>query len=125
VWINEAESLGADAEGVRKARNVLTERQIARESAKPVPASAMKVVTYVAPTYPPRAMDRGQQGWVDLEFTVGRDGKTHDIRVANASHDTLLRREAMEAVKQWQFEPRVFMNRTIDQRAFTRIRFVQ
>jgi TonB family protein len=125
VWINEAESVGADADGVRKARNVLTERQIARESAKPIPASAMKVVTYVAPVYPTRALDRGLQGWVDLEFTVGTDGKTRDITVASASNDSLFRREATEAIKQWQFEPRVFMNRTIDQRCFTRIRFVQ
>jgi TonB family protein len=125
VWINEAESVGADAEGVRKARNVLTERQIARESAKPIPASSMKVVTYVAPVYPARALDRGLQGWVDLEFTVGADGKTRDITVANASNDSLFRREAMDAVKQWQFEPRVFLNRKIDQRCFTRIRFVQ
>jgi TonB family protein len=125
VWINEAESVGADADAVRKARNVLTERQVARESAKPIPASAMKVVTYVAPAYPARALERGQQGWVDLEFTVGKDGKTRDITVANASSDALFRREAMDAVKQWQFEPRTFMNRTIDQRVFTRIRFVQ
>jgi TonB family protein len=125
VWINEAETVGADAEGVRKARGVLTDRQIARESAKPIPASSMKVVTYVAPVYPARALDRGLQGWVDLEFTVGTDGKTRDITVANSSNDSLFRREAMDAVKQWQFEPRVFMNRTIDQRCFTRIRFVQ
>jgi TonB family protein len=125
VWINEAESVGADADGVRKARNVLTERQVARESAKPIPASSMKVVTYVAPSYPTRALDRGLQGWVDLEFTVGTDGRTRDITVTSASNDSLFRREAMDAVKQWQFEPRVFMNRTIDQRCFTRIRFVQ
>ncbi len=85
----------------------------------------MKVVTYVAPVYPTRALDRGMAGWVDLEFTVGTDGKTRDITVANASNDNLFRREAMDAVKQWQFEPRVFLNRTIDQRVFTRIRFVQ
>ena len=125
VWINEAESVGADADGVRKARNVLTERLVARESAKPIPASSMKVITYVAPVYPARALDRNMQGWVDLEFTVGTDGKTRDIVVANASNDSLFRREATEAIRQWQFEPRVFQNRLIDQRVFTRIRFVQ
>jgi len=125
VWINEAESVGADADGVRKARNVLTERLVARESAKPIPASSMKVITYVAPVYPARALDRNMQGWVDLEFTVGTDGKTRDIVVANASSDSLFRREATEAIRQWQFEPRVFQNRLIDQRVFTRIRFVQ
>ncbi len=125
VWINEAESVGADADGVRKARSVLTERQIARESAKPIPASSMKVLTYVAPVFPARALERNLQGWVDLEFTVGTDGRTRDITIANASNDSVFRREATEAIKQWQFEPRVFQNRVIDQRVFTRIRFVQ
>lgn len=125
VWINEAESVGADAEGVRKARGVLTEHQIARESAKTIPASALKIVTYVAPSYPPRALERNLQGWVDVEFTVGINGRTHDIVVTSASNEGMFGREAVEAVKQWQFEPRVFMNRLIEQRSFTRIRFVQ
>ncbi|HVY64298.1 MAG TPA: TonB family protein [Gammaproteobacteria bacterium] len=125
VWINEAESIGADAEGVRKARGALTERQVARESAKTVPASALKIVTYVAPSYPARAIERGLQGWVDVEFTVGTNGKTHDIVVTGSSNEAMFGREAMDAVKQWQFEPRVFMNRLIEQRSFTRIRFVQ
>ena len=33
-------------------------------------------------------------------------------------------REATEAVQKWQFEPRVFMGRPIEQTSFTRIRFV-
>ena len=53
IWIDEAEALlGAADEGVRKARSALTEQLIAMESAKPVPASALKLATYVAPAYP-------------------------------------------------------------------------
>ncbi len=62
---------------------------------------------------------------MDVEFTVAADGTTKDIVVADASHDSLFRREAIDAVKQWRFEPRVFMNRTIEQRSYTRMRFVQ
>lgn len=125
IWIDEAEALlGAADEGVRKARSALTEQLIAMESARPVPASALKLATYVAPTYPPRASERNLEGWVDIEFTVGTDGKTRNIVVTDASHETIFRREATEAISKWQFEPRIFMGRAIEQTSFTRIRFV-
>ena len=94
------------------------------EIAKPVPASALKITTYVAPSYPARANERAQEGWVDVEFTVGTDGKTRNVVITDASHDSLFRREATEAVSKWEFEPRVFMGRAIEQTSYTRIRFV-
>lgn len=125
IWIDEAEALlGATDEGVRKARSALTEQLVAMESAKPVPASALKISEYVAPTFPQRAKERNLEGWVDIEFTVGTDGRTRNISVTDASHDSIFRREATEAVEKWQFEPRVFMGRPIEQTSFTRIRFV-
>ncbi len=125
IWIDEAEALlGAADEGVRKARSALTEQLIAMESAKPVSASALKLATYVAPAYPARASERNLEGWVDIEFTVGTDGKTRNIVVTDASHETIFRREAMDAISKWQFEPRIFMGRAIEQTSFTRIRFV-
>src|SRR5688572_13830619 len=125
IWIDEAEGLlGAADDGVRKARSALTEQLIAMESAKPVPASALKIATYVAPSFPARASERNMEGWVDIEFTVGTDGKTRNVVVTDASHETLFRREATEAVNKWQFEPRVFMGRAIEQTSYTRIRFV-
>jgi TonB family protein len=126
IWIDEAEALlGATDEGVRKARSALTEQLIAMESAKPVPASALKVATYVAPAFPQRANLRSMEGWVDIEFTVGTDGRTRNVVVTDASHDSLFRKEATDAVGKWQFEPRVFMGRAIEQSSYTRIRFVQ
>jgi TonB family protein len=126
IWIDEAEALvGATDDGVRKARSALTEQLIAMEAAKPVPASALKIATYVAPVFPPRANDRNLEGWVDIEFTVGTDGRTRNIVVTDASHETLFRREATDAVGKWQFEPRMFMGRAIEQSSYTRIRFVQ
>jgi TonB family protein len=125
IWIDEAETLlGATDEGVRKARSALTEQLIAMESAKPIPASALKISTYVAPEFPQRASERSITGWVDVEFTVGTDGKTRNISVTDASHETMFRREAMAAVEKWTFEPRMFMGRAIEQTSYTRIRFV-
>jgi len=88
----------------------------------------MKVKSDAKPVYPPRALDRGIEGWVDLEFTVEPDGSTSHVAVTGASHDTFFKKEAVAAVEQWKFEPReprVFMNRPIAQRSYTRIRFVQ
>lgn len=125
IWIDEAEALlGATDEGVRKARSALTEQLIAMESAKPIPASALKIATYVPPEFPQRASERNITGWVDVEFTVGTDGRTRNIVVTEASHETMFRREAMAAVEKWQFEPRMFMGRAIEQTSYTRIRFV-
>ena len=125
IWIDEAEALlGAADDGVRKARSALTEQLIAMESAKPLPASALKIETYVAPVFPQRASARNLEGWVDIEFTVGTDGKTRNIVVTDASHELFFRREATDAVSKWQFEPRVFMGRAIAQTSYTRIRFV-
>lgn len=125
VWIDEAETLGVDTSGILRVRTALNEHLIAMESAKPMPASALKIVTYVKPVYPDRALERGLEGWVDLEFTVGTDGSTRNVAVADASHDTFFRREAQAAVEKWQFEPRSFMGRVIEQRSYTRIRFVE
>ncbi len=123
IWIEEAEAINFDHGAVQRARGALTEHLVQQESAKRLPASELTVVSYVPPEYPDRALTRGIEGWVDVEFTVGTDGATHDVNVAEASHE-MFSREAVAAVSQWQFEPRVFMNRTIEQRSYTRIRFV-
>ncbi len=125
IWIDEAQAIGIDPDGVASARNAVMDQRIAMESAKPIPASDLKVVNYVAPEYPDRALERRIEGWVDIEFTVGTDGETRDVTVADASSETFFRHEAVAAVEKWRFEPRVFMGRTIEQRSYTRIRFVQ
>lgn len=126
IWIDEAEAILGAADGaIRAARAALNEQLIAMESAKPVPASALKIVTYVAPVYPQRADERNLEGWVDIEFTVGTDGKTRNVVVTDGSHESLFHREATDAVGKWQFEPKVFLGRAIEQSSYTRIRFVR
>jgi TonB family protein len=124
AWIDAAAPLAADPAQIAAARNAWTDRIIAMESAKPLPASAMKFTTYVPPEFPSTAASRGIEGWVDVEFTVTASGATRDISVADGSHDRMFRPEAIEAVAQWRFEPRIFMDRPIDQRTHTRVRFV-
>jgi TonB family protein len=124
AWIDAAEPLAADSAQVTAARTAWTDRIIEMESAKPLPASALTIQSYVAPVFPRAATQRGVEGWVDLEFTVSADGSTRDISVADGSHERMFRAEAIAAVQQWRFEPRVFMDRAIDQRVHARVRFV-
>lgn len=123
TWIDEADLLGLDSAAVAAARQTLRKRMIEIESARRVPASALAVVEYQPPVYPVRALERELNGWVDIEFTVARDGSTRDIVVTDASHNSYFRDEAAEAIRTWRFEPRVFMDELIEQRAYTRIRF--
>ena len=123
AWIDAAAKLGVDPAAVTKARNALTDKLVAMESQRPLPASSMKLTSYAAPKYPNSALQRGIEGWVDLEFTVGQNGKTQDIKITDSSNGGFFRKASINAVKQWQFQPRVFMGRTIAQRAFTKINF--
>ncbi|MFO7286364.1 MAG: TonB family protein [Gammaproteobacteria bacterium] len=123
TWIDEADGLAVDAEIVGAVRDELRAKLIQAESARLVPASSLEMVSYTAPEYPARALERALDGWVDVEFVVTKDGRTRDVVVTDASHSSYFRREAVAAVEQWRFQPRIFMGEPIEQRAYTRIRF--
>ena len=123
TWIDAAESVRDDPLAIQRARTQLTDRMILAESMKPYPASQLGLVEYTQPRYPMRAANRNLEGWVDVEFYVTTEGTTRDIVVTNASHEDYFRQQAVEAVERWQFEPRVFLGQTIEQRVYTRIRF--
>lgn len=123
AWIDAAADLGVDPAAVAEARNALTDKVVAMESQRPLPASALKLVSYAAPEYPRRAIEHDIEGWVDLEFTVAKDGTTSEIKVTGSKNDYYFHEAAVAAVQQWRFKPRVLMGRTIAQRVFTKINF--
>lgn len=60
----------------------------------------------VRPAYPSQARQRRVDGWVELEFAVGTDGKVDDIVVLGSDPPRLFDREAVRAAARWRFEPR-------------------
>jgi len=56
------------------------------------------------PEFSEEARKAKYQGTVELEIVVGTDGRTHDIRVAQ-SLGMGLDEKAIEAIRQWKFEP--------------------
>jgi TonB family protein len=55
------------------------------------------------PVYPQTAQNAGVQGVVILEITIGADGSVVDARVLRSI--PLLDQAALDAVRQWQYEP--------------------
>jgi len=61
-----------------------------------------KLISQVAPVYPPDAKAQGVEGLVRLEATIGKDGKVENLVVV--SGDPTLAAAALEAVRQWQYQ---------------------
>lgn len=63
-------------------------------------------IVRVAPVYPARALSRGLEGYVDLEFFVTSAGTVRDP-VVTFSTSSLFERAAMRAVLKFKYKPRV------------------
>ena len=63
-------------------------------------------IVRVAPVYPARALSRGLEGYVDLEFFVTSAGTVRDP-VVSFSTSSLFERAALRAVLKFKYKPRV------------------
>lgn len=88
-----------------------------------LPENQLRRTRFVPPEYPARALERGTQGWVDIEFTVAADGTTRDAVVRGAEPADVFDRAALQAVARWRYEPRVVDGIVVDQRVEARVRF--
>lgn len=123
AWIDAARELGADPARADGADAALTMALVTAESQRLRPATELTLESYTPPRYPLAAERRQTAGWVDVEFVVTVSGQTRDVTVTDASHETLFRQEAVAAVETWRFEPKIYLDRPIEQRTYTRIRF--
>jgi protein TonB len=72
----------------------------------PVPAVAPKLIKMVQPEYPQEALMRGIEGWVDVSLEVNAAGDVIAPRIEETSRGRLFNRAALNAVRQWKYEPR-------------------
>lgn len=61
----------------------------------------------VNPQYPARALSRGIEGWVDVEFTITAAGTVKDPVVVEADPKGLFERAALRAIRKWKYNPKV------------------
>jgi protein TonB len=126
--VRAASAAGAPAADVADVNSQIMSQRVARATPAPaepavLPENALRRTAFMAPTYPARARERGTEGWVDLEFTVGKDGTTRDAVVRAAEPAGTFDRAALDAVKRWRYEPRVVGGNVVEQRVEARLRF--
>lgn len=78
----------------------------------PVDGDALAIVR-VPPRYPNRALSRGIEGWVLLEFTINAVGQAVDIFVVEADPPTMFNRSATNAVRKWKYRPKTDNGRAV------------
>lgn len=61
----------------------------------------------VDPEYPPRARQRGIEGYVDIEFTISPVGTVQNPRVIGAQPAIVFDQAALRAVRKWKYNPRI------------------
>jgi protein TonB len=61
----------------------------------------------IAPDYPPRALSRGLEGWVQVQFTITATGTVKDAVVVNAEPKNIFDEAALKAIARWRYNPRV------------------
>ena len=81
------------------------------------------LVNRVNPVYPSDAARNRQEGWVEVSFVVGADGKVRDASVVNATPARVFNAAALRAVQGWTFQPRIENGKPAEQTVRTRIEF--
>lgn len=61
----------------------------------------------VDPEYPPRAKQRGIEGWVEIKFTISPVGTVQDAQVIGARPPFIFDRAALQAVRKWKYNPKI------------------
>jgi protein TonB len=64
---------------------------------------AGRIIRMVKPVYPPDAKDAGVQGVVRLRATISEEGKITGLETISGHQ--LLTPAALEAVRQWEYQP--------------------
>lgn len=76
-------------------------------------SSRLRSLKNVNPRYPQSMLREGSVGWVDLFFTVTKEGTTRD-HVVYYSSDAAFSKVVLQAVRQWQYEPMVIAGKASD-----------
>ena len=88
-----------------------------------VAVSSLTRTKYVSPKYPRNAERRNLSGWVDVVFTVTRDGTVSNIDIRNSEPDDTFVNAAVNAVEKWEFEPVVENGVPVEKQVGVRMMF--
>lgn len=69
----------------------------------------------VPPQYPERALQRGIEGRVLIEFTISKSGSVTDPKVIAAEPSKIFNKAALKAVRQWKYNPKIVNGTAVEQ----------
>ena len=105
------------------ARVALTPLNAVSSGPRLVAASELVKIVSPEPVYPQKALRRGIQGWVEIEFTVDDTGHVRDMVVAGAEPRGVFDESAKNALAKWEFRPHLVDGRPVPQRTVLVFRF--
>jgi protein TonB len=70
----------------------------------------------VQPQYPQRALQRGIEGRVLIEFTISKSGSVKDAKVIAYEPSTIFNSAALKAVSQWKYNPKIENGKPVEQK---------
>lgn len=71
----------------------------------------------VQPEFPLRALDRRKEGMVALFFLIEADGAVSNVKIVDAVNGSLFGRPSLQAIRQWDFQPRMEEGRPVESTA--------
>ncbi|HXA93549.1 MAG TPA: energy transducer TonB [Steroidobacteraceae bacterium] len=101
---------GADAGDVRAVEQVSAARSSTTAAAQHAPVALpaglkLKRTRYSPPEYPQSALDQKISGTVTVEFVIGTNGQTKNVRLVDSTPPKVFDRAALDAVSHWRYEP--------------------
>lgn len=69
----------------------------------------------VPPQYPERALQRGIEGRVLIEFTITKSGSVKDAKIIAAEPSSIFNKAAIKAVLQWKYNPKIVNGNPVEQ----------
>ncbi len=76
-------------------------------------SGALLPVVQVAPRYPPRALNRGIEGYAVVEFTVDTDGSITDARIIDSEPPGVFDKVSLMAIQKFKYKPRVINGQAV------------
>lgn len=76
-------------------------------------------VVRVNPQYPPRAAERGTEGWVELRFSISASGTVQDAEVTKSHPGNVFDRAALRAVRRWKYNPKIKDGNPVERHGIT------
>jgi TonB family protein len=89
------------------------------------PPPPPKLLRYVQPEFPPKAVEQNLAGDVTVRFIIDVNGDPRDVRVVEATPPGVFDHAAINAVKRWHYQPTVLDGKPVEVPLQRAIHFAQ